>query len=52
MPDKFSIIIFIYLFIIPSLCFQNGDKFTSAEISIPFKTLNEKDSVVFKTNIF
>ena len=52
MPDQFSIIIFIYLFIIPTLCFQNGDKFTSAEIAIPFKTLNEKDSVVFKTNIF
>ena len=52
MPDKFSIIIFIYLFIIPSLCFKIRDKFTSGEIAIPFKTLNEKDSVVFKTNIF
>ena len=30
---------------------RNGDRFTSSEISIPFKTLNERDSVVFKINI-
>ena len=35
----------------PFICFQNGDRFTSAEIAIPFKTLNEKESVVLKTNI-
>ena len=33
------------------ICFQNGDKFTSAEISIPFKSLNEKDAVTLKLNI-
>ena len=32
-------------------CFQSGDRFTSAEIAIPFKTLNEKETVVLKTNI-
>ena len=35
----------------PFICFQNGDRFTSAEIAIPFKTLNEKETVVLKTNI-
>ena len=35
----------------PFICFQSGDRFTSAEIAIPFKTLNEKEVVVIKTNI-
>ena len=35
----------------PFTCFQSGDRFTSAEIAIPFKTLNEKETVVLKTNI-
>ena len=46
--------IFLFLLtclLIPLLCFQNGDRFTSAEIAIPFKTLNERNPVVFKTNI-
>ena len=52
MEKKFNQIIFLIVFLItPLICFQNGDKFTSAEIAIPFKTLNEKDPVVIKTNI-
>ena len=52
MKEKFNLIIFLIVFlIIPLICFQNGDKFTSAEIAIPFKTLNEKDTIVLKTNI-
>ena len=42
---------FLSLLILPFLCFQNGDRFTSAEIAIPFKTLNERDAIVFKINI-
>ena len=41
----------ISIIIVDSLCYQNYDKFTSAEISIPFKVLNERDNVVLKTNI-
>ena len=53
MKEKFNPFIFLILLssITPLICFQNGDKFTSAEIAIPFKTLNEKDSVVFKTKV-
>ena len=53
MKIKYNMIIFLLISLfIPFLCFQNGDRFTSAEIAIPFKTLNEKETVVLKTNIF
>ena len=51
---NFNLLISFYLFfnnLINSKCFLNNDKFTSAEIAIPFKTLNERDNVVIKTNI-
>lgn len=41
----------ISIIITSSFCYQNYDKFTSAEIAIPFKVLNERDNVVLKTNI-
>ena len=31
--------------------FRNCDRFTSSEIAIPFKTLNERDLFVFKIKI-
>ena len=37
--------------ILNSSCFLNYDKFTSAEIAIPFKSISERDNVVIKTNI-
>ena len=46
----FSIFV-ISIIIADSFCYQNYDKFTSAEIAIPFKVLNERDNVVLKTNI-
>ena len=49
-PNKILFTLFLSL-ITPLICFQNGDKFTSAEISIPFKSLNEKDAVTLKLNI-
>ena len=45
------IICVLICLLFPFICFQSGDRFTSAEIAIPFKTLNEKESVVLKTNI-
>ena len=52
MKNKFNTptLVLICLFF-TLICFQSGDRFTSAEIDIPFKTLNEKEAVVFKTNI-
>jgi hypothetical protein len=43
-------LIFLVL-LIHTYSFQNNDRFTSAEIAIPFKTLSERKSVVLKTNI-
>ena len=52
MKLKSNMIIFILISLLLSLiCFQNGDRFTSSEIGIPFKTLGERESVVFKINI-
>ena len=52
MKKEFNMFIFLLICLLfPLICFQNGDKFTSAEIAIPFKTLNEKEAIVFKTNI-
>ena len=52
MKIKDNMIIFVLICLLfPFICFQSGDRFTSAEIAIPFKTLNEKESVVLKTNI-
>ena len=48
---SFFSVILLFFFIINSFCFDNNDKFTSAEIAIPFKTLNDRDNVVIKTNI-
>ena len=45
------IILLLISLLISLNCFQNGDRFTSAEIGIPFKTLSERESVVFKINI-
>ena len=45
-----NLLIFLNL-LIYVLSFQNNDRFTSAEIAIPFKTLNERNTVVLKTNI-
>ena len=49
MKTKFYI--FLFILFLPLICFQNGDRFTSAEIAIPFKTLSERNAMVFKTNI-
>ena len=35
-----------------SSCLLYYDKFTSAEIDIPFKSISDRDNVVIKTNIF
>ena len=52
MKVKYNMIILVLICLLfPFICFQSGDRFTSAEIAIPFKTLNEKESVVLKTNI-
>ena len=52
MKKEFNIFIFVLICLFfPLICFQSGDRFTSAEIDIPFKSLNEKEAVVFKTNI-
>ena len=52
MKKHFNMFIFLLICILFSLiCFQSGDRFTSAEIAIRFKTLNEKEAIVFKTNI-
>ena len=52
MKEKFIHIILLVVFlIIPLICFQNCDIFTSAEIDIPFKTLNENDTIILKDNI-
>ena len=52
MKIKDNMIIFVLICLLfPFICFQSGDRFTSAEIAIPFKTLNEKETVVLKTNI-
>lgn len=52
MSLKNNFIIFVLFNIFNnSLCFQNNDRFTSAEIAIPFKTINERDNIVIKTNI-
>ena len=45
--------LFLFIFfnaLLNSFCLLNNDKFTSAEIAIPFKTLNERDNVVIKLN--
>ena len=44
---------FVLLFsiLIKLFCFLNYDRFTSAEISIPFKVLNDRDNVVIKSKI-
>jgi len=46
----FSVFV-ISIIIADSFCAENYDKFTSAEIAIPFKVLNERDNIVLKTNI-
>ena len=52
MKIKYNMIILVLICLLfPFICFQSGDRFTSAEIAIPFKTLNEKETVVLKTNI-
>ena len=49
---KFHFLVIILFNILLSLfCYQNNDRFTSAEIAIPFKSINERDNVVIKTNI-
>ena len=44
---------FVLLFsiLIKLFCYLNYDRFTSAEISIPFKVLNDRDNVVIKSKI-
>ena len=42
----------ILITIFNSSCFLNYDKFTSAEIAIPFKSISDRDNVVIKSNIF
>ena len=45
--------LFLYLInIFSSSCLLIYDKFTSAEISIPFKSISDRDNVVIKSNIF
>ena len=46
-----NLILFIFLnAFLNSFCLINNDKFTSSEIAIPFKTLNNRDNVVIKLN--